>query len=134
MNVSLFRIDHEVHGVMHASSRVDRDGKTRTICDETVSRENSQRLAPHEPEKTAVITCDVCLEAFLEFVDGEIEPMTYACEICGEEAYVGMGYDPEWLCLEHFGANLEKTAEIILKMKQEMKKVYEYKGETWNGN
>lgn len=49
---------------------------------------------------------------------------TRACDICGEESWVGYGADPQWLCLEHFQEALSQTKQAINQIKELNKKVY----------
>lgn len=41
-----------------------------------------------------------------------INPDEY-CKICGEDAIVGMGAPPVWLCVTHFEEALAETGRLL---------------------
>lgn len=39
------------------------------------------------------------------------------CAICGEEAPVGLGNPPTWLCLDHFAAQIGVVGERVAELR-----------------
>lgn len=40
------------------------------------------------------------------------------CVICGEDAYVGVGKEVQWLCFDHFSEHMKGFAEKVKKLKE----------------
>lgn len=41
------------------------------------------------------------------------------CEICGEDAPVGVGVPVRWVCMDHFNAYLKAVAEVVDRLREE---------------
>lgn len=39
------------------------------------------------------------------------------CAVCGDEAVVGLGDPPAWLCIDHFSAQMKAVGEQVAELR-----------------